>query len=84
MDKTQKLKNIYDLKYTQTINYQSIYLVLLGTTVITLWFSNFGLAFVSSLLLKLIVTLLAVFIGFLIMEYYNSRLDIIKNCISNL
>lgn len=84
MDKTQKLKNIYDLEYTQTINYQTIYLVLLGTIVVTFWFNDFRLSLISSLLLKLIVTLLAVFIGFWIINYYNNKQGTIIEAIDRL
>jgi len=84
MEESRKLKNIYDLRHNQLLNHQNVWLVLLGTLIITFWFQNFGLGFQKAFFVKIFVTFVTLLILFLVIRYYNDKIRDVEIGIDNL
>ena len=79
MDEISKKKNVYDLEYNRKLNHQNIWLILIGTIGITLWFKDLWLESARlSLLWKLLGTLVLLILIIVVITYYNSELNNIK------
>ncbi len=81
----EKLKNIYDLEYNKIINYFNVFMVILGTFLITFW-----IVFTSSwkfwliIYIKLLVSAGIILLGFVGWTFFNNKLEEIKTKIKGL
>ena len=84
MEKIHKLKNLYDLRYDKLLNYQNVWLVLLGTLAIMVWFQDLDLKFQIVFLIKLFSTFVILLMLFHVIKYYRNRLNDLETGIERL
>ena len=71
MDEREKLKNLKDLEYNKVLNHQNVFLVLIGTSMLTILVQDSLPSDLNkgSLFMALILILI------LVIEHYNNKLN---------
>lgn len=80
MEDKSKIKNIKDLEFSRTLSDQNIFLVLVGTLIISVLFGDISHAFIQTTKSELIIvlTLFAILFYYLTSRKLNSTLNTIR------
>ncbi|MBI4155551.1 hypothetical protein HY498_05730 [Candidatus Woesearchaeota archaeon] len=81
MEDKLKIKNIKDLEFSRTLSDQNIFLVLIGTLIISVLFADISNLFIKTTKAELVIvlTLFALLFYYLTSRRLNSTLNTIKN-----